>query len=232
MFSIKSKEVHFSNEQNSRSEDLWHQCLGHPQQSVVRLLRTKNLILVSSEKKWTLFVKVSNQKNLANYHLVHLLLLVMVLLKKFIVIFVNQPLILSLGKFRYYAYFVDDYSHYQIIHLRAKSDFLDVYLVFESYVQRQFDKRIKVFHSDDDKFVNQKLSSYFQQQGIVHQLSCPRTHEQTSIIERRHRTIRELGMAIIFHSEVPNCQWVEVFSTTFLIHRLPSSFIQLLSRKY
>ena len=72
---------------------------------------------------------------------------------------------------------MDDYSHYiWLIPLRAKSNFIDVYLAFESYVQRQFDKKIKIFHSNGGgEFVNKRLVSHFQQQGIVHQLSYPHT---------------------------------------------------------
>ena len=47
----KPKEVHFSNRQNSGTEEVWHQRLGHPQKSAVQFLRTKNLIHVSSNKK-------------------------------------------------------------------------------------------------------------------------------------------------------------------------------------
>ena len=60
---------------------------------------------------------------------------------------------------------MDDYSHYiWIITLRAKFDFIDVYLAFESYVHRQFDRKIKIFHSNGGgEFVNKRLSLHFQQ---------------------------------------------------------------------
>ena len=69
----------------------------------------------------------------------------------------------------------------------------------------QFDRKIKIFPYDGGgEFVNKRLSLHFQQQGIVHQLSCPHTQEQTGIVERRHRTIRELGMTMIYHSGTLN----------------------------
>lgn len=121
---------------------------------------------------------------------------------------------------------MDDYSHYMwLIPLRAKSELADVYLAFEAYVQRQFNRKIRIFHTDGGgEFVNKRLEYHFQQQGIIHQHSCPHTPEQTGIVERRHRTIRELGMTMIFHSGVPKFLWVEAFTTaTFLINRLSSS---------
>ena len=46
------------------------------------------------------------------------------------------------------------------------------------------------------------------------------------MVERRHRTIRELGVTMIFHSGVPNFLLVEAFTTTtFSINRLPLSSI-------
>lgn len=61
---------------------------------------------------------------------------------------------------------------------------------------------------------------------MVHQVSCPYTPEQTGIVERRHRIIRELGMTMLFHSNAPLFLWVEAFSTAvYLMIRLPSSAI-------
>ena len=133
--------------------------------------------------------------------------------------------ILSIGKFRHYACLVDDFSKYTwIIPLQHKSDFVNVYLAFEQYVNRQFNKKIKVFHSDGGgEFINFKLSSHFLSIGIIHQVSCPYTPEQTGMVERRHRIIRELGMTMLFHSGAPLFLWVEAFSiVVYLINHLPS----------
>jgi len=113
--------------------------------------------------------------------------------------------VLSIGKFKYYVCLVDDFSKYTwIIPLQNKSDFLTVYLSFEKYVSRQFNKQIKVFHSDGGgEFINSKLAGHFRSTGIVHQVSCPYTPEQTGMVERRHRIIRELVMTMLFHSGTP-----------------------------
>ncbi|RVW86387.1 Retrovirus-related Pol polyprotein from transposon RE1 [Vitis vinifera] len=96
---------------------------------------------------------------------------------------------------------------------------------FEQYVNRQFNKKIKVFHLDGGgEFINFKLSSHFLSTRIIHQVSCLYTPEQTGMVERRHRIIRELGMTMLFHSGAPLFLWVEAFSTAvYLINRLPSS---------
>jgi hypothetical protein len=40
----KMKDANFSNRQNSGTEELWHQHLGHLQNSPIKILRTKKLI--------------------------------------------------------------------------------------------------------------------------------------------------------------------------------------------
>ena len=71
--------------------------------------------------------------------------------------------VLSIGKFRFYACLVDEFSKYTwIIPLRNKYDFFIANLAFEQYVERQFNKKIKIFHFDGgDEFVNSRLSSHF-----------------------------------------------------------------------
>ena len=121
-----------------------------------------------------------------------------------------------------------DFSKYTwIIPLKLKSEFTNIYLAFEQYAKRQFNKQIKVFHSDGGgEFVNSKHSSHFLSTGVIHQVSCPYTPEQTGMVERRHRVIRELGMTMLFHSCAPLFIWVEAFTTAvYLINRLPSSSI-------
>ena len=45
------KEANFSNRHTSGTEELWHQHLGHPQNSTINILRTNKLISVSSNKR-------------------------------------------------------------------------------------------------------------------------------------------------------------------------------------
>ena len=56
----------------------------------------------------------------------------------------------SIGGFRYFVIFVDDYSHYSwIFHMKHHSELLQVYSNFAKMVETQFFKRIKIFRSDN-----------------------------------------------------------------------------------
>lgn len=47
----KMKEANFSTRQNSGTDELWNQRLGHPQSSAFKILHTKKLIDVNPNKK-------------------------------------------------------------------------------------------------------------------------------------------------------------------------------------
>lgn len=111
-----------------------------------------------------------------------------------------------------------------------KSDFYDVYCVFEAMVTRQFQGSIKIFQSHGGgEFTSHKFEHHIQQ-GILHFVSCPHTLQQNGLVERRHRGIVETGLALLFHSYLPTSYWLDSFHTSvFLLSRLPSF---LLARIY
>ncbi|EPS58321.1 hypothetical protein M569_16494, partial [Genlisea aurea] len=171
-----SPAAYFSTRFTSCSSDIWHQRLGHPQETMVHFLKNKGLIHV------------------------------------------NQ------NGYRYYACLVDEFSRYMwFFPLRQKSDFALIFLQFEAYVHRQFDQKIKILQTDNGgEFVNRTLHTHFVKTGLIHHLSCPHTHEQLGMVERRHRTIREHGMTFLFHSGLPLNFWVEAFRTAvFTLNSLP-----------
>ena len=105
--------------------------------------------------------------------------------------------------FRYFVLFIDDFTRFTWIYfLQNKSDVYSTFLAFESLVHRQFNSKIKAFHSDwGGEF--QKLHKYFNQHGIVHRIACPYTHEQNGLSERKIRHIVDIGLTLLAHSQVP-----------------------------
>lgn len=58
--------------------------------------------------------------------------------------------ILSNQGFRFYVIFIDDYLRFPWMYsLQNKSNFLDCFLRFQNPAENQFDRRIKVFQSDN-----------------------------------------------------------------------------------
>lgn len=57
--------------------------------------------------------------------------------------------------------------------LRNKSDLFQVFTVFKTLVETQFEGKIKVFQSDGGgEFVNNQMKQFLQEHEIVHRLSC------------------------------------------------------------
>jgi histone deacetylase 1/2 len=72
----------------------------------------------------------------------------------------------------------------------------------------------------------EKLNSFFQNIGIAHRVSCPYAHQQNGLVERKHRHIVEVGLALLANASMPLKFWDEAFLTaTYLINILPSKAI-------
>ena len=66
-----------------------------------------------------------------------------------------------------------------------------------------------------------------QNYGITHRVSCLHTHQQNGVVERKHRHVEEIGLALLYHAKVPLQYWDDVFQTTcYLIDRLPTSILK------
>lgn len=131
----------------------------------------------------------------------------------------------SLSHRRYYAIFVDDYSRYSWIYfLSHKSDFHKIFVSFHKMVENLIGHRVTTLRSDGGgEFMSKILQDYMQEHGIIHQRSCPYTPEQNGVAERKHRHVRETGMAMMIHAKVPLYLWTEAFHTAvYLINRLPT----------
>nr|KYP38387.1 Retrovirus-related Pol polyprotein from transposon TNT 1-94 [Cajanus cajan] len=128
-----------------------------------------------------------------------------------------------------YMYFltcVDACTRYMWIYLlHRKSDVFSHFLNFKTLAEKQFQTLLKSVQTDGGGEFR-PLTSFLQQHGIIHRLTCPHTHHQNGIVERRHIHVVELGLAMLHHASLPLKFWDHGFLTaTYLINRLPSSSI-------
>ena len=105
----------------------------------------------------------------------------------------------SVGGFKYYVSFIDDYSKFTWIYLlKYKSDVFQKFHEFQQLVERLFDRKIIAMQTDWDGEY-QKLHTFFQQTGITHHISNPHTRQQNGSAERKHRHIVEVGLSLLAH---------------------------------
>lgn len=143
----------------------------------------------------------------------------------------QSPVISNLG-FKYYVCFIDDYSRFTWIYLlHQKREVFLHFKHFKALVENLFSQKIKVFQSDGcGEFVNSNIQQFFSTNGIYFQKSCPDTPQQNGVAERKHRHLLELTRTMLLEASVPNTFWVDaLFTTAYIINRLPSPILNVLS---
>ncbi|KAL3634153.1 hypothetical protein CASFOL_021207 [Castilleja foliolosa] len=174
---------------------IWHRRLGHSSYDVVtRALRDCNIpfdnkkaddssicspcVLAKSHK---LPFNLSNSVAIACFDLIHTDLW-------------GPAPIDSVNGYKYYVTYIDDHSKFTWIYLlKLKSEVVNTFIHFHSYVKTQFNAKIKSMQSDGGTEYK-PLGEFFRKEGIVHRLSCPYTPQQNGCAERKHRHVVEMGV--------------------------------------
>ena len=136
----------------------------------------------------------------------------------------------SMDGYRYYVSFVDAHTNYTwIFPMQAKSEVSSIFQNFNSYVERVFNRQIKSVQTDLGAEYK-PLYTLFNNLGIIRRHSCPHTHQQQGKVERKHRHVVDVGLTLLAKASMPLHFWWESFlSATFLIDRLPTPTLNLIS---
>ena len=137
------------------------------------------------------------------------------------------PLLSNEG-FRYYIHFVDDFTRFTWIYpLHTKSEAKTAFLHFQSFVERQFDKKIKCLQTDWGGEY-QRLLPYLNQVGIAFSHPCPHTHQQNGKAEKK--TDSYVGLTFLAQARMPlQYRWDSFSTVVYLINRLPTPVLNHLS---
>jgi hypothetical protein len=113
--------------------------------------------------------------------------------------------------------------------MTRKNDAFAIFLKFQKYVERFFTLKIKLVQTDWGGEYR-TLSKFFENCGILHRVSCPHTHQQNGVVERKDRHIVETGLALLSHAHLPFRFWDDAFQTAcYLINRLPTKILHNIS---
>ena len=79
-------------------------------------------------------------------------------------------------------------------------------------------------------YFNHSLSTYLQENCIIHQSSYVDTSWQNGVAERKNRYILEVAQALLFTSHMPSQFWGDsILTTTYLINRMPSKVLSVVT---
>jgi histone deacetylase 1/2 len=210
---------------NKVSIDRWHSRLGHPAIPIVeRVLRDNKLPHLLESNKHSVCGACQQAKS----HQLPYSISTSISTQPLELVFsdVWGPAIDSVGRYKYYVSFIDDFSKFTWVYLlKNKSEVFQKFHDFQNLVERLFNKKIIAVQSDWGGEY-EKLSSFFTKVGITHLVSCPHTHQQNGAAERKHRHIVEVGLSLLAYAHMPLKFWDEAFLTaTYLINRMPSKVI-------
>ena len=113
------------------------------------------------------------------------------------------------GKYKYFVTIVDEYSRgtwvYLMIH---KSESFENLRTFCEYARNQFGKHVKIVRSDNGlEFDDYNSKKYFIKRGIIHQISIVDRPQQNGVVERKHRHLVEISLALRLHSGLSLDYW-------------------------
>ncbi|KAI3781841.1 hypothetical protein L2E82_11867 [Cichorium intybus] len=210
------------------SKFTWHRRLGHPADQVLNVLRSQlcldNGSLSPCEvcfKAKQTRVPLSMRKKITTK------------MGELIYLDVWGPHCLATADgFKYFLTIIDDFSTATWVYLlKSKEEVFNSFLAFVNILLNQFDTKIKTVRSDNGtEFVDNKMKSFFESKGILHQTSCVHTPQQNEIVERKHSQILNVSRSLLFQSNLPLKYWGEaVLTSVFLINRIPSSVLNGLS---
>ncbi|KAJ1701542.1 hypothetical protein LUZ63_001321 [Rhynchospora breviuscula] len=129
---------------------------------------------------------------------------------------------------RFYVVFTDEFSRFTWFYpCVSKADVATIFSKFRERIENLLSAKIKIFQCDGGTEFKQIMTHHT---DISYRMSCPYTPEQNGMAERKHRHIVELGLANMFHADIPLKYWDYIFeSAVFVINRLPNSITGLIS---
>ncbi|XP_074324274.1 uncharacterized protein LOC141661189 [Apium graveolens] len=120
---------------------------------------------------------------------------------------------------------VDDYTRLMWVYmLKNKSDAFEVLKKFQVKVEKEKREKIGTFRTDrGGEFMSKEFISYCDNQGINRYFTAPYTPQQNDVVERRNRTVVEMGRSFLKQMKMPSVMWTEAIRhVVYVLNRLPT----------
>ena len=134
----------------------------------------------------------------------------------------SGPLPSSIEGYRYFLVLVEDFSRYLSVYfLRSKDQVFVAFKTYLAYLERQTGQKLRQFRTDNGtEFCNSAFSTFFQQNGILHQTTARYSAFQNGVAERYMRTLKTMARALLDDSQLPDKFWVDAIRTSAHVKNL------------
>ena len=132
------------------------------------------------------------------------------------------------GGYEYFITFTDDYSRFGYVYLmKWKSEAFEKFKEFKVEVKNQLRKHIKAIRSNrGGEYLLGDFKDYLTENGIVSQLTAPRTPQQNGVAERKNRNLLDMVRSMMSYSTLPISFWGYALNTAmYLLKLVPSKFV-------
>ena len=125
----------------------------------------------------------------------------------------------SWDQLKYFVTFIDDFSRFTVIALlSSKGQVFEKFKNYKAMVEKHIGKPIKTVRSDNGgEYCSNEFGRFFDQEGIVRQLTVANSPEQDGVAERANRTLCEKARALLKEAGLPNKYWAEAMSLAVYI---------------
>lgn len=131
----------------------------------------------------------------------------------------------SFGGSRYLMVVVDDCSRRVSVHfLKYKNEAVDAVINFIRKAEKQTGLQVKRVRTDNgSELVNEALSTYLRDHGIIHEKTAPFSPAQNGVAERMNRTLVDTARTLLIDADLPTEFWAEAVNTAAYIRNRCSS---------
>jgi hypothetical protein len=121
----------------------------------------------------------------------------------------------SFGGARYFVIFVDDYSRcVKVYCIRSKDQVYEKFREFEALTTTETGLKIKSLRTDGGgEYTSTKFENFLKLKGIRHEICAPYSPQQNGVAERMNRTLVETARTMIFNAGLSKMYWAEAVTT-------------------
>jgi len=104
---------------------------------------------------------------------------------------------------------VDDYWRYtRVYHLRSKNEGDEIFFKYKAEVENQLHRKIKCLKTGrGGEYETNSLTIFCEKNGIIHEVSVPRTLKQNGIAERKNKILKEMMNVMLLSWGLSDNMW-------------------------